>query len=181
MRKVLLFFTLFAFAFSFEMKELEKELKAKYIDGNFTQIKSMKNFPMPFKSSGNFKIVDSKELIWKTIKPIENQIKIDENGIFTLDENQKWQKTNNSMDKGLFLDLLSMNEDSIKEVFNINLRGNKKSWTLVLKPKNYLLKEIFNSIKINGSDTIKSFDINETRGDFSHIDFFNTKKIDEQK
>ncbi|MBS9782798.1 MAG: outer membrane lipoprotein carrier protein LolA [Arcobacter sp.] len=170
MKKIYLIIFCFCASFAFDLKDLEKNLHVEKIDGNFTQIKNIKNFPMPFKSSGEFAITGSDTLFWNTKIPIKNQIKIDKNGIFTQDENQKWIKTS-QIDKGIFLDLISLNKNKLNETFTHKLKGDKKKWTLELEPKSFLLKKIFNDIKIQGSSKIKSFDINETSGNFTHIEF----------
>ncbi len=171
--KKILFFALVCSCFSFDLKELEKSLHVEKIEGNFTQIKTIKNFPMPFTSSGEFKILHSKTLFWTTQKPIQNQIKIDQNGIFEKNEKNQWIKTS-QIDKGIFLDLLSLNEKKINEIFTSSLKGSKEAWELELEPKSFFLKKIFEKIKLQGSSHIKSFDINQTSGNLTHIDF--TKK-----
>lgn len=176
MRGFLIFICMLIGLNAFDLKSLQESLKADEIEGNFTQTKIIKNFPIPFKSSGTFKIVKSNELIWKNIKPINDTIKMDKNGLFTLDKNGSWIKSEQNMDKGVFLDFLSLNEDSLKRIFIPNLEGNESSWTLTLNPKNNILKEIFNFIKIKGDSFIRSFEIKEVRGDKSHIKFTNLKK-----
>ncbi len=178
MKKYLLIFLCCSLSFSLEIKDLSR-VRAKYVEGNFTQIKVMKNFPIPFKSSGKFKILNSNELFWTTATPIKNEIKIDSNGIFILSENNIWKKMDNSVDKGILLDLLLLNEKSIKDIFKLNLKGDISNWVLELKPKNFFLKKIFNFIIVSGGEDIKRLDINETRGDFSRIDFRVIKRVDE--
>lgn len=176
MRIIFIFLIFISLSNGFDFESLQDGLRAKKIEGNFTQIKVIKNFPAPFISSGEFSISDSKTLIWKNIKPINETIKIDENGFFTLDENSKWKKVNQSMDKDIFLDLLSIKKDSLQKIFSLDLKGDSSLWILVLKPKENILKEIFDAIKISGDSFVREFELNEKNGDKSTIKFTNLKK-----
>lgn len=170
MQKFIMIFFSFAFSFAFSLNDLQNNLNHKNIDGNFTQIKYIKDFPSPFKSSGKFAIKGQNELYWDVLSPIENKIKISKNGIFIW-QNEKWEKVEENVDKSIFLELFSLDENRINDLFSYKLDGNKNNWILSLYPKNFIMKKVFNDIKINGGDFIKSFDINETSGDFSHIKF----------
>lgn len=176
--RIILFLFICSFVYGFDLNSLHVNLKADKIEGNFTQTKIIKDFPLPFKSSGTFKIVKSKKLIWSSLKPVRERIKIDENGLFILDENNTWIKSKQDINKGVFLDLLSLNEKSLNKMFTSELSGDMSSWSLLLKPKENLLKQIFDNIKLSGDEVIRELNINEKRGDKSIVKFENIKKIE---
>lgn len=172
---ILLFFVTLVNAF--DLNSLSQSLKSQEIEGNFTQVKSIKDFPFPFKSSGTFQIVKSKKLIWKSLKPVKESIKIDKDGLFVLDSNNSWVKSKQNIDKGIFLELLSLDQKSLDKMFLVDLKGDKRSWDLTLKPKESILKQIFDFIKLSGGEYIKGIYIHEKRGDKSVIQFTNLKKV----
>ena len=177
MRKSLFIFLMPIMLFAFDVSYLQEMLKeAKKISGDFVQTKHLKGFDMPLKSRGTFEINEQNELFWSIVKPTKNSVKITTDGIFELDEKNEWKPSKNRLDKGLFLDFLTINEAGLRRYFVPELTGDKSDWILKLKPKDGILEEIFNSIIIKGNTVITGFEIDEAQGDRSVIEFLNVKK-----
>ena len=123
-------------------------------------------FDEPIKSSGEFEI-KNKELIWHIKEPIENSVKIAQNGIFSL-ENGKWELQKNSlMDKELFLAIFSLDFSVLQKDFDISLSGESGAWELNLTPKSLLFKEIFKNITIKGGEMVREIATTNAQGDIT--------------
>ena len=67
--------------------------------------------------------------------------------------------------------MLSGDISAIESQFSLNLTGTEENWTLQLMPSSLLMKQIFDSIKIRGGETVKEIELNEKQGDRTLIRF----------
>ena len=106
-------------------------------------------------------------------KPFVNNLLVKPSGIMQWN-GQSWVANENaaqSQQVGLFLGLLSGDISAIESQFSLNLTGTEENWTLQLMPSSLLMKQIFDSIKIRGGETVKEIELNEKQGDRTLIRF----------
>ena len=158
MKKAALLLLFVSLAFAFDISELLSHIKTDDIRGEFRQIKQISGFKNKLISSGNFSLSGG-VFEQNTTKPVNLSIKVDENGVF---------------DKELFLNILNLNLDALKSDFELSLSGDDQSWSIDLKPRNFISK-IFENITISGDEFIRSMVLNETSKDVTRYEFFDIK------
>ena len=166
--KKMIFIMLANFCFALSPNDFSK-LKEQDIKGSFTQTKSIVNFKKPIITSGDYEFKNN-ELFWNITKPIQSNTKINKDGIYNLIGNS-WVKSEARYDKSLFLSIIHLDFDALKNDFDIAIQGDESSWYIFLQPKSYWIKKIFSSIKVKGAKKIENIEINEQNGDISQIEF----------
>lgn len=172
-RLLLIFFISFflvSYSYAITVEDIERSLVKDNISGSFIQTKKLANFPNPIKSSGRFEIKE-KILLWNTLKPIKNSLKLSSEGIFTLSKDNKWVLVPSQFDKSLILDILEMNIENIKKTFKISANGSSSSWVIGLEPKSLIIKKVFNNISIEGDKYVSKVTMNESSGDVTVMEF----------
>lgn len=141
--------------------------------GEFTQQRFLKSLDKPITTGGRFVLLTKKGLLWQMKKPFVNNLLVKPSGIMQWN-GQSWVANENvaqSQQVGLFLGLLSGDISAIESQFSLNLTGTEENWTLQLMPSSLLMKQIFDSIKIRGGETVKEIELNEKQGDRTLIRF----------
>ncbi|OOH90633.1 hypothetical protein BMT54_04150 [Pasteurellaceae bacterium 15-036681] len=179
MKKLLLLLGLFSpLAFGFSQQELVNQLqKPESLQGQFTQQRFLKSLTKPIVATGEFALAKNQGLLWQMQKPFANNLRVKKEGISQWNGSQ-WvsnDKLGQSQQISLFLGLLSGDVSALSSQFNLNLTGSAKDWKLTLTPSSLLMKQIFNSIHIQGADVVKSIELNETQGDRTLIELQNTQ------
>lgn len=150
-------------------------IKKNNIEGDFTQIKKISGFRNEIKSSGAFSIANN-ELLWHTKKPIVSIVKLTSEGIFShqnpqnLQDSTAWVKVSQNYDRSLFLSVMKLDFDELKKNFDFHIDGDKNAWNLTLTPKG-IIKNIFQSIKISGGESVKNIVLTEANGDTTENQF----------
>lgn len=175
MKKNIVFFVILcASLWAFDVKDLS-DIKKDNIKGDFVQTKKITGFSKEIKSSGSFSIANN-ELLWHTKKPVVSSVKLTSEGIFTLQNPQNlqdsasWIKTSQSYDKSLFLNIMKLDFEALKNNFDFQITGNKNAWNLTLTPKG-IIKHIFQNIKISGGEFVKNIVLIEANGDITENKF----------
>ena len=174
MNKVIIIFFIFLSNLVLALDFKDLNIKTDNISGEFREVMILNGFDEEIESFGEFKI-KNKELFWTIKKPLENSIKITEQGIFFL-SNNKWEKQKNSlMDRELFLAVMQLDFKRLQKDFEISLQGDKLNWQLNLRPKSKLLKEIFKNISIKGGQIVYDIEIINAQNDITKTWFKNVK------
>lgn len=139
-------------------------IKRDNIKGDFVQSKRLRGFKNALVSYGSFSIINN-ELFWDTTKPVISHIKITSDGIFSL-QNGEWVQTSQNYDRGLFLSIIKLDFEKLKDSFDFETSGDIYAWQLVLLPKG-LLKNIFRKIEISGGKFVNRVVLVESNGDFT--------------
>ena len=134
-------------------------IKRDNIKGDFVQSKRLRGFKNALVSYGSFFIINN-ELFWDTTKPVISHIKITSDGIFSL-QNGEWVQTSQNYDRGLFLSIIKLDFETSGDIY---------AWQLVLLPKG-LLKNIFRKIEISGGKFVNRVVLVESNGDFTENTF----------
>ena len=66
-------------------------------------------------------------------------------------------------------------QQNLENHFVVKLFGSLDHWTLDLEPKDELLKKVFKSILLKGSDNIQSISITDNNQDITYLEFSNFK------
>ena len=160
--KILLLIAAVNFTFAFDVYELADGIERE-ARGEFNQTKNISGFARSIKSDGEFELSKG-EFLLRTLKPVQNVVKINAEGVFTLNGGA-WIKNERMQDTKLLLNLIRIDVDALKNEFESSLSGDKKDWLLTLTPKSYMLSKIFKSIEIAGGEHVKKIRLIETNGD----------------
>lgn len=179
MKKLLFSFLIFFYSpalFAFSQENLIELLQKPYnIQGEFSQQRHLNGLQKPIISSGKFVLVKGKGLFWETKEPFANQLRIVNKGIGQWN-GSKWvsnDKFGQAQQIQIFLGLLSGDIQSLENQFELNLQGTSSHWKLLLIPNTILMKQIFNQIIIEGSDSVENIELYEKQGDTIFIRFNN--------
>lgn len=138
------------------------------VRGPFIQEKHLRALPQPLTSSGEFVLAADAGLLWKLRKPLQQDYRIDANGIARR-TTDGWQMQPGrdiaAQQSRLFLDVLKGNHSGLARDFDLRLSGDAKAWTLSLLPTSLLLKQVFSRIDIGGGELVERIELHETQGD----------------
>ncbi|MDP8169900.1 outer membrane lipoprotein carrier protein LolA [Pasteurella skyensis] len=155
---------------------ISKLQKPQSIQGDFIQQRFLKALKNPIKTSGQFTLVAEKGLLWQMKTPFENNLRVTSKGIMQYN-GTAWVGNNNNFAQQqqiqLFLGLLSGDISTLKQQFDLKLTGEKSAWQLDLIPNSFLMKQIFNIIRLQGSEVVKKIILDEKQGDKTVIQFEN--------
>lgn len=143
--------------------------------GTFEQLKHVKGFKRPLKSSGNYVVTKGQGVQWQTLKPFPSElsVKADEisskqgdTEVFRLDA--KTEPTVRLITQLLF-SLLAGDLTALEEHFTANGKVGTSSWAIELKPKAPGLQKVFSSIALKGDASVREVQIDELSGDSTSI------------
>lgn len=159
-------------ASAFDLNDLQTQLRATpIVRGQFVQQKFLRSLPQPLTSRGDFTLAAGKGLLWLLRTPIAQDLRINANGISRRDESGAWQAlpqhTGAGRENQLFLSVLAGDTRGLQENFDLTLTGEARAWQLTLTPRSALLKQIFNTIQIDGGALVDRIELRETQGDRS--------------
>lgn len=181
-RRTILFFGLLGFcniSSANELERIEKELeKISSFLAEFTQKKFLKGHTRPLISFGSLQLKKNKQVEWIQKEPFKQRILLKNNSIQMQVEDDPIEEVtqeNNPKVFGLLsilVSVLSGDLQNIQNHFVVKLvKIEKGQWTIDLKVKDEMLKELFSSILISGNKALESVQILERGGDKTQIVF----------
>lgn len=141
--------------------------------GEFTQKRFFKGMSKPLLSKGDFAYQQNKGLLWRTLKPIENELFADSHGVQTTALGNTQMLTGKVDEKvsQLIFSLLAMNIQQLQADFTLATRWEANRWQLNLAPKSALIAAAIKSINIWGSARIEMLTLTTAQGDITEITF----------
>ncbi|CAI8709900.1 Outer membrane lipoprotein carrier protein LolA [Pseudomonas sp. IT-P253] len=154
---------------AFDLQQLSDQLaKPDVIHGNFVQEKHLRALPQPLTSTGTFVLAKNHGLLWLLKTPLQQDYRINANGIARRDANG-WQmlpgKSAGAEQNRLFLAVLQGDSSGLQRDFDLSLSGDAQNWKLTLLPRSMLLKQVFTQINIAGGELVQTIELLETQGD----------------
>ncbi|WP_338476303.1 outer membrane lipoprotein carrier protein LolA [Pseudomonas khavaziana] len=156
-------------AHAFDLQQLSDQLaKPSVIHGSFTQEKHLRALPQPLVSKGTFVLAKDHGLLWLLKTPLQQDYRINAQGIARRDANG-WQplpnKSAGAEQNRLFLAVLQGDSSGLQRDFELQLQGQAQQWKLTLTPRSLLLKQVFTRINIDGGELVHTIELLETQGD----------------
>ncbi|MGN0860822.1 MAG: outer membrane lipoprotein carrier protein LolA [Candidatus Spyradosoma sp.] len=156
------------------------EIPADDVAGTFRQTKTLRDMDVALVSSGDFRVKKSRELFWRTRKPVEFGFLLTPQGAFQLRGNEKTPLPESAAPLmrtlyAIFDAAFSGDEAALSEIFEISReRESAALWTLV--PKKGPLSEFVRKIEMRADETsLKSVTLFDASGDTTRIDFFDLR------
>ena len=156
-------------ALAFDLDQLSEQLgKPKVVRGSFIQEKHLRALPQPLTSRGTFVLAKDYGLLWLLERPLQQDYRIDEQGIARRAEHG-WQfvaqQSATAQQNRLFLAVLKGDSSGLRQDFDLSLSGSADNWQLDLTPRSVLLKQVFKAIVISGGALVQRIELQETQGD----------------
>jgi hypothetical protein len=151
--------------------------RPKVFCGRFEQTKQLAGLKKPLMSNGRFCVVADKGVLWRTLQPFPNTVRLTRDEIIqsqgervTMRLNAKQEPTVRLMNSVLF-SLLAGDFGRLEKFFDLTSNVDKNSWSVTLKPREPGLAKALGAVAIEGSSYVTNIAIDEASGDRTQIVF----------
>jgi hypothetical protein len=151
--------------------------KPKVLCGRFDQSKQLVGLKKPLSSNGRFCVVADKGVLWRTLQPFPNSLKLTRDEIIQLRGEQvalrldaKQEPTVRMINSVLFA-LLAGDLEQLEKLFDVDGTAQDNGWSVTLKARDPGLAKAIGSIALNGGVYVKNIVISEASGDRTQIVF----------
>ena len=151
--------------------------KPKVLCGRFDQRKQLAGLKKPLASNGRFCVVADKGVLWRTLEPFPNTVRLTRDEIVHLQGDRvamrldaKQEPAVRMINSVLFA-LLAGNLGQIEKLFAVDGGIHDNSWRVTLKPHEPALAKAISSIALDGGAFVKNITISEASGDRTSIVF----------
>jgi hypothetical protein len=151
--------------------------KPKVLCGRFDQKKQLVGLKNVVRSSGRFCVVADKGVLWRTLQPFPNTLRLNRDEIVQLRGDQvalrldaKHEPTVGLINTVLFA-LLAGDLGELEKLFEIHGSIQNNAWSVTLKAREPSLAKAVGSIALEGGAYVRRITIHEASGDHTSIDF----------
>ncbi|MFL6656465.1 MAG: outer membrane lipoprotein carrier protein LolA [Massilia sp.] len=149
--------------------------------GRFDQTKQLAGMKKPLASQGRFCVVGGKGVLWRTLKPFPNTLRLTRDEIVAFQGERvsmrldaKQEPTVRMINSVLF-SLLSGELGSLDTLFEVDGTAEANSWKVALKARQPALAKAIGAISLEGGAYVKTIRIDEASGDHTTIVFSDIK------
>jgi hypothetical protein len=158
--------------------------KPKVLCGNFAQTKELAGLKKPLVSSGRFCVVADKGVLWRTLQPFPNTVRLTREEItqsqgerVTMRLSAKQEPTVGVINSVLF-SLFAGDFGQLEKFFELDGKVVKNTWSATLKARDPTVAKMLGEISLDGGAYVTSIVIDETSGDRTRIVFSDIKTGD---
>jgi hypothetical protein len=151
--------------------------RPKVLCGRFDQRKQLAGLKKPLVSNGRFCVVADKGVLWRTLQPFPNTLRLTRDEIVhfqgdrvTMRLDAKQEPTVR-MINGLLFAVLTGDLDQLETRFELEATIHDNSWSVGLKARDPALAKVIGSIALQGDAYVKNVAISEASGDRTSIIF----------
>jgi hypothetical protein len=151
--------------------------KPKVLCGRFDQSKHLMGLKRPMISNGRFCVVTDKGVLWRTLQPFPNTVRLTRDEIVHLQGDRiamrldaKQEPAVRMINSVLFA-LLAGDLGQIEKWFLVEGDIHDKGWSVTLKAHEPALAKAVARVALDGDTYVKSIAISETSGDRTSIVF----------
>lgn len=155
--------------------------KPSVMCGRFDQTKQLAGMKKPLASSGRFCVMAGKGVMWRTVKPFPNTLRLTRDEIVAFQGERvsmrldaKQEPTVRMINSVLF-SLLSGELGSLDTLFEVDGTAEASSWKVALKARQPALAKAIGAISLEGGSYVKTIHIDEASGDHTNIVFSDIK------
>jgi hypothetical protein len=155
--------------------------KPAVLCGRFDQTKTLAGMKKPLASTGRFCVVQGKGVLWRTLKPFPNTLRLTRDEIVhyqgervaTRLDAQK-EPTVRMINSVLF-SLLSGDLSQLDKLFEVDGGAAAQGWKVALKARQPALARAIGAIALEGGAYVKHIRLDEAGGDRTEISFSEIK------
>jgi Outer membrane lipoprotein carrier protein LolA-like len=151
--------------------------KPKVLCGRFDQRKQLVGLKKPLTSNGRFCVVADKGVLWRTLEPFPNTVRLTRDEIVHLQGDRVAMRLDAKQEpavriiNSVLFALLAGNLGQIEKVFAVDGGIHDNSWSVTLKAREPALAKTISSIALDGGAYVKNITISEASGDRTSIVF----------
>lgn len=159
--------------------------KPEQLCGRFDQTKHLAGMTRPLASSGRFCVVSGKGVLWRTLKPFPNTLRLSRDEIVQLQGERVAMRLEASreptvrMINGVLFSLLSGDLSQLDSLFEVDAKTSAKAganaWTVALKARSPALARAIGAISLDGDAYVRDIHMVEQGGDRTDIVFSDIK------
>ncbi|MEP7073194.1 MAG: outer membrane lipoprotein carrier protein LolA [Nitrosospira sp.] len=158
--------------------EIEAMLvKPKVLCGRFDQSKTLIGMKKPLSSNGRFCVVSGKGVLWRTLQPFPNTLRLTRDEIVHFQGDRVAMRLDAKaepvvrMINSVLFSLLAGDLTQLETLFEVDGSIDGHSWQVALKARQPALAKAIGSIKLDGAAFVKTINIDEASGDRTAIVF----------
>lgn len=143
----------------------------EWLRGEFMQTKKVPGFARPLVSSGNFVAARGRGVLWRTLKPFSNTLRLTQNEIRATQGEQVAMRLDASREPAvrlittLMLALLNGDVSGLTDLFEVGGSTKGASWQLSLEPKPGALQQVLKRVELEGDSFVRRIQLFEANGD----------------
>ena len=151
--------------------------KPEQLCGRFEQSKQLAGMKKPLASSGRFCVVAGKGVLWRTLKPFPNTLRLSRDEIVQLQGERVAMRLAASQEptvriiNGVLFSLLGGDLGQLDTLFEVDGTAADGTWKVVLKARNPALARAIGTIALDGGAYVRTIHMVEDSGDRTDIVF----------
>lgn len=157
--------------------------KPHVLCGRFDQSKQLAGFKKPLTSHGRFCVVVGKGVVWRTLKPFANTLRLTRDEIVQMQGDKVGVRLDANKEptvriiNGVMFSLLAGDFAQLDSLFEVRGGLNPKgdSWRVELTARQALLAKTIGKISLTGDAYVKSLNMVDGNGDHTDIVFSDIK------
>lgn len=152
------------------------------VRGEFEQAKQIAGLSRPLVSRGRFVVASGQGVLWDTLEPFPQQLRISAAGVRAAGPDEGSQQTLVGGDAGSAARELNRVLGAVFEAdlevlggyFRVQCEPVDGAWRLRLEPRAAALARVFSGITLQGDRLVESIELREANGDTTRIRFAST-------
>lgn len=155
--------------------------KPDQLCGTFSQTKQLAGMKKPLASSGRFCVVAGKGVLWRTLKPFPNTLRLKRDEIVHLQGDRVAMRLDASQEptvrmiNGVLFSLLAGDLGQLDALFEVDGSATNDSWKVALKARNPAVARAIGAISLDGGAYVRTIHMAEESGDRTDISFSDIK------
>lgn len=151
--------------------------KPDVLCGRFDQTKQLAGMKKPLLSSGRFCVVKNKGVLWRTLKPFPNTLRLTRDEIVHLQGERVAMRMDARSEpvvrtiNSVLFSLLGGDLAQLDKLFEVDGTADKDSWQVALKAREPALAKAIGAVTLEGGSYVKRIEMNEASGDKTSIVF----------
>lgn len=149
---------------------------APVVRGEFEQLKTVKGFKQPLRSSGDFIVARGKGIVWHVLKPFESTLVVRPDSLQSRGSDGKLTTQMRAQDEpvlrtvnAMLFAVMSANLAELAQHFEVTGQVAPKGWSLRLVPRDPTLAQWLSAVDLQGNQFVQEVKLQEARGDASVI------------
>ena len=155
--------------------------KPPVLCGRFDQTKQLVGMKKPLLSNGRFCVLQGKGVLWKTLQPFPNTLRLKRDEIVQMQGDRVAMRMDAKQEpvvrmiNSVLFSLLAGDLSQLNTLFELDGSVQGNNWKVALKAREPALAKAIGTLALSGGAYVKTVNINEVSGDKSEIVFSDLK------
>ncbi|SFA70568.1 Outer membrane lipoprotein carrier protein LolA [Collimonas sp. OK607] len=145
--------------------------------GRFDQTKQLVGIKKPLLSNGRFCVVNGKGVLWRTLQPFPNTLRLKRDEIVQMQGDRVAMRMDAKQEpvvrmiNSVLFSLLAGDLSQLETLFQLDGSVQGNSWKVALTAREPALAKAIGTLALTGGAYVKTVTINEASGDHTEINF----------